>query len=97
MERLNRRCRIEELAFRTTVDMTEPDGTLAQERAMRTLDEAIGLLTGLPAGEGDESGEYPADSVNALGDAPVRELARGRQVFTREALLTPGATPAGGA
>ncbi len=63
--------------------------------AVRTLDEAIGLLTGLRAGERDASGEYPADSVNALAEARVRELARGRQVFTREALLTPGAAPAG--
>lgn len=61
--------------------------------AVRTLDEAIALLTGLPAGERNASGEYPAGTVNALAEARVRELARGRQDFAREALLKPGAAP----
>ena len=62
--------------------------------AVRTLDEAIALLTGLPAGERGDSGEYPAGTVNALAEARVRELARRRQEFAREALLRPaGAAP----
>ena len=61
--------------------------------AVRTLDEAMTLLTGLQAGERAESGEYPAGTVNALAEARVRELARRRQDFAREALLKPGATP----
>ena len=32
--------------------------------AISTIDEALTLLTGLPAGEPDDKGEYPADSVN---------------------------------
>ena len=41
VERLNRRCRIEELAFRTTAEITEPDGTLAQERALRAIELGV--------------------------------------------------------
>lgn len=77
-ERLNRRCRVEELSCRTTAETTEPDGT---------LDEALALLTGLPAGERGECGKYPAGSVNALAEARVRKLARRRQELAREALL----------
>lgn len=32
--------------------------------AISTIDEALTLLTGLPAGEPNEHDEYPADSVN---------------------------------
>ena len=46
LERLNRRCRIEELAFRTTADITEPDGTLARERALAALE--LGVRIGPP-------------------------------------------------
>jgi predicted ATP-dependent protease len=52
--------------------------------AVRSLDEAIPLLTGLEAGERDAAGKYPAGSFNALVEERLREFARGRQDFMRE-------------
>ena len=40
-ERLNRRCAPEELAFTTTADIADPDGTLAQERALGALELGV--------------------------------------------------------
>lgn len=56
--------------------------------AVRTLDEAIALLTGLEAGECDASGKYPDGTFNALVVQRLGEFVRGRQDFTREALAT---------
>ena len=61
--------------------------------AVRTLDEAIALLTGMETGERDTSGEYPSGTFNASVEERLRKLARHRQEFTREALLASGATP----
>jgi len=60
--------------------------------AVRTLDEALRLLTGLESGELDSCGAYPPGTFNSLADERLRELARHRQEFAREALLTPAAT-----
>ena len=49
---------------------------------MRTVDEALGLLTGIPAGERDEEGNFPAGSVNQLVDARLRELAEKQRAFS---------------
>lgn len=43
--------------------------------AVKTVDEGIELLTGLPAGERDEAGEYPEGSLNALVAGRLRALA----------------------
>jgi lon-related putative ATP-dependent protease len=42
--------------------------------AVSTVDEAVSLLTGVPAGEPDEQGAYPPDSVNGRVQARVAEL-----------------------
>ena len=42
--------------------------------AVATVDEAIALLTGVPAGEHDLEGGWPADSVNGRVQARVHEL-----------------------
>jgi predicted ATP-dependent protease len=42
---------------------------------VQTVDEAAELLTGRPAGERDEDGAYPADSVNGRVEARIAELA----------------------
>jgi lon-related putative ATP-dependent protease len=49
--------------------------------AVENVDQAISLLTGLPVGEADEKGEYPADSINGRVQARLREMARIRQHF----------------
>jgi lon-related putative ATP-dependent protease len=42
--------------------------------AVSTVDEAVSLLTGVPAGEPDGQGAYPPDSVNGRVQARVAEL-----------------------
>jgi lon-related putative ATP-dependent protease len=48
---------------------------------VRTVDEGISILTGVPAGERDPDGSYPADSVNGRVDRKLRELAEKLQSF----------------
>jgi lon-related putative ATP-dependent protease len=43
--------------------------------AVKTVDEAISLLTGVPAGERDEERKFPAGSVNQRVEARLIELA----------------------
>ena len=43
--------------------------------AVATIDEAVALLTGLPAGERRKDGSYPADSVNGRVEAGLDALA----------------------
>jgi predicted ATP-dependent protease len=42
---------------------------------VRTVDEGIEILTGVPAGAPDASGTYPADSVNGRVDAALQRMA----------------------
>ncbi len=49
--------------------------------AVETVDEGISLLTGMPAGEPDEAGDYPADSVNGRVARRLAELAEQRRRF----------------
>jgi lon-related putative ATP-dependent protease len=48
---------------------------------VRTIDEGIELLTGREAGEPDEQGNYPADTVNGAVQAAMTELAQRRADF----------------
>jgi lon-related putative ATP-dependent protease len=61
--------------------------------ALRGLDDAIALLTGMESGERDASGEYPSGTFNALVEERLQKLARHRQEFARDALLASGAAP----
>jgi predicted ATP-dependent protease len=44
--------------------------------AVDSVDEAIALLTGLPAGEADADGHYPDESINQRVTARLDELTR---------------------
>ncbi len=44
--------------------------------SVRTVNEALELLTGLPAGERKEDGSYPEGSVNFLVDKRLREMSK---------------------
>ncbi len=44
---------------------------------VRTVDEGIAILTGVEAGERDEDGKFPEDTVNRLVDDGLRRLASG--------------------
>jgi len=42
--------------------------------AVDTVDEALELLTGIPAGERDPAGQFPADSVNGRVESRLKEF-----------------------
>ncbi len=48
---------------------------------VRTVDDGIALLTGIEAGERDETGAYPPDSVNGRVDRKLHDLADKLQRF----------------
>jgi lon-related putative ATP-dependent protease len=52
---------------------------------VETIDQGIEILTGVPAGERDEEGNYPEESVNYLVEARLAELAEKRAQFTKAA------------
>jgi predicted ATP-dependent protease len=49
---------------------------------IQTVDEAVGLLTGVPAGAADEKGIYPEGTVNRLVADRLQQLLELRQKFT---------------
>jgi predicted ATP-dependent protease len=48
---------------------------------VETIDQGLSLLTGLPAGERDESGQFPAESVNGRVEARLIALAEAGRDF----------------
>ncbi|MBN2232052.1 MAG: AAA family ATPase [Deltaproteobacteria bacterium] len=50
--------------------------------AVETVDEALELLTGRSAGEPDEAGHYPEDSLNGLAARRLAELTELRKKFS---------------
>jgi len=61
-----------------------------------TIDEAIALLTGVPAGVRGADGAYPPDSVNGAVERALTELATARRQFAAEAAKSGGAGSGGG-
>jgi lon-related putative ATP-dependent protease len=61
---------------------------------VETIDQGIELLTGIPAGEHDEMGNYPAESINGRVQKRLNDLAAKqaeRQAFLQEAAQLEGA------
>ena len=56
--------------------------------AVRHIDEAITVLTGLDAGQRGEDGEFPKGSVNALVEQQLVEYATARKSFVKEAVTS---------
>lgn len=52
--------------------------------AVATIDQAIELLTGQPAGQRGADGEFPADSVNHRVETQLEKYAKQRSGFARE-------------
>ncbi len=52
---------------------------------IETIDQGIEVLTGIPAGEADEGGNYPPDTVNGRVQAKLAKLAEKRQEFSETA------------
>lgn len=53
--------------------------------ALNNVDQAIAILTGLPAGEAGADGAYPEGSVNCRVAARLAELTRIRESFAKQA------------
>ncbi len=51
--------------------------------AVTTVDEAIELLTGVPAGQRDSQGEYPNDTVNRMVESTLKRFVLDLRAFTR--------------
>ncbi len=51
--------------------------------SVTTVDEAIEILTGVPAGVADENGEYPKDTVNYKVKQRLEDFAETRHEFAR--------------
>ncbi len=52
---------------------------------VQTVDEAVSLLTGLPAGDRDQQGNFPEGSVNCRVQQRLQELSKIRQEFAEAA------------
>lgn len=52
--------------------------------AVKTVNEGIEILTGVEAGEADESGNYPPSSVNGLVTARLEEFSKNAKEFYRK-------------
>ncbi len=55
--------------------------------AVKTVDEALEVLTGLPAGAADADGCFPPNSLNARVEERLRHLNRKRRAFGRRTEL----------
>jgi predicted ATP-dependent protease len=53
--------------------------------AVATIDQGIEILTGMPAGQRDAKGRFPAGSVNAAVEARLKEFADMRRAFGKDA------------
>jgi hypothetical protein len=53
--------------------------------AVKTIDQGIEILSGMTAGEPDETGAYPEESLNGKVQRRLKEFAERRQRFAREA------------
>jgi len=49
--------------------------------AVENVDQAIEVLTGIPAGEIDASGKYPAESINFLAEQKLLKMSQTREKF----------------
>jgi predicted ATP-dependent protease len=54
-----------------------------------TIDQGIEILTGVPAGERDEEGNYPEGSVNAMVEQRLVEMAEKRRAFSAKPPVEP--------
>jgi predicted ATP-dependent protease len=65
---------VQHLMLREDVVQAVQDGRF-HIHAIETVDEALELLTGVPAGRKQEDGTYPADSVNGRAAARLKQIA----------------------
>lgn len=73
---------VKNLMLREDVIQAVKDGNF-HVYAVDTVDEGIEILTGLPAGERDEEGNYPEGTINYTVQNRLNELARKRAEFAK--------------
>jgi predicted ATP-dependent protease len=73
---------VKHLMLRDDVVQAARDGKF-RIYAVRTVDEALELLTGMPAGERRDDGLFPDDTLNGRVDARLRDYAERRRAFGR--------------
>jgi predicted ATP-dependent protease len=61
--------------------------------AVHTIDEGIGILTGVPAGERDESNAYKKGTINFLVENRLQEFAEGLRNFIEKDEFPQGSLP----
>ncbi|RJR27446.1 MAG: ATP-dependent protease, partial [Desulfobacteraceae bacterium] len=71
---------IKDLMLRNDVVEAVKEG-LFHVYSIKTIDQGIELLTGVPAGERGEDGTYPEGTVNYLVDRRLKEFAKGLKEF----------------
>lgn len=59
---------------------------------IRTIDEGIALLTGVPAGEPDDADDYPSDTINGRVAQRLRSLAEKQRRFAQAPVTENGAS-----
>jgi len=52
--------------------------------AVETIDQGIEILTGMKAGEPDENGVYPEDTVNGMVQRRLKDFAQKRKLFSQD-------------
>ncbi len=72
---------VKHLMLRSDVVQAVADGQF-HVYPVETIDEGIELLTGVPAGQPDEDGKYPAESVNGQVQARLDYLSQKRLEFS---------------
>ncbi len=73
---------VKHLMLRQDVRQAVAEGQFAIY-AVERIDQGIEILTGLPAGEPDEEGQYPPDTVNGRVQARLAELAQKSREFSQ--------------
>jgi lon-related putative ATP-dependent protease len=73
---------VRHLMLRQDVVQAVTDGRF-HVHAIETVDQALAIMTGRPAGTADESGDFAADTVNGAVQARLAELATARRGYLR--------------
>jgi lon-related putative ATP-dependent protease len=74
---------VQHLMLRAEVVQAAREGTF-RVFPIRTVDEAVSVLTGVEAGERDYTGRYAFDTLNHRVEMRLTELARARLAFAKE-------------
>ena len=75
---------VEDLMLRKDVVQAVADGKFRVYFAIDNIEQGIEILTGVPAGERDEEGKFPEESVFGKVQARLRQMARNARDFMKK-------------